>query len=118
MASNQDTELNELLDKFVRVRLVQMGGVDLNIYQFDPLLSWALFFMNGDKTIYGRYGTASPNTKRNRKDSNPSHSSEGLGAALRRARRASERAATGGERKTLLTVQWHTARQRSHDPSP
>ncbi len=60
MASNHDAELDALLDKFVRVRLVQMGGVDLNVYQFDPLLSWSLFFMNGDKTIYGRFGTASP----------------------------------------------------------
>ena len=35
MAANQDPELSALLDRFVRVRLVQMGGVDLNIYQFD-----------------------------------------------------------------------------------
>lgn len=62
-----------------------MGGVDLSLFQFDPFLSWSVFMMNGDKTIYGRYGTASPQTKRADLDSNPNHSSAGLAAALRRA---------------------------------
>ena len=100
MAANQDPELSALLDRFVRVRLVQMGGVDLNIYQFDPLLSWALFFMNGDKTIYGRFGTASPKAKRSEKDSNRNHTMAGMKAALTGALKlheqyASDRAAMG-----------------------
>jgi len=69
----------------VRVRLVQMGGVDLNIFQFDPLLSWSLFFMNGNKTIYGRFGTASPQAKRSKKDSNDNHTLTGMKAALKGA---------------------------------
>jgi hypothetical protein len=85
LASNQDRELGALLDGFVRVRLVQMGGVDLNVYQFDPLLSWSLFFMNGDKTIYGRFGTASPQAKRSERDSNSSHTLAGMKAALQAA---------------------------------
>ena len=62
-----------------------MGGVDLSVFQFDPLLSWAVILMNADKTIYGRYGTAHPKTKRNKVDSNPSHSLAGMTAALRKA---------------------------------
>ena len=82
-----DAELTALLDKFVRVRLVQMGGVDLELYQFDPLLSWSLFFMNGNKTIYGRFGTASPQANRNKRDSNNNHTMAGLKAALKGALR-------------------------------
>ncbi len=85
MAANQASELEALLDKFVRVRLVQMGGVDLNIFQFDSLLSWSLFFMNGDKTIYGRFGTASPQANRSKRDSNDSHTLTGMRAALKGA---------------------------------
>ena len=85
LADPTDPELEKLLEKFVRVRLVQMGGVDRTIFQFDPFLSWSLFFMNGDKTIYGRFGRAHPKTKRNRKDSNPNHTLDGLKAALQRA---------------------------------
>lgn len=85
MTGAGDSELKQLLDSFVRVRLIQMGGVDLSVFQFDPFLTWAVFMMNGDRTIYGRYGTASPRTKRDRKDSNPNHSLAGLKAALRRA---------------------------------
>jgi hypothetical protein len=85
LTANPQPELGSLLEQFVRVRLVQMGGVDLSVFQFDPLLSWSVFFMNADKTIYGRYGSASPATRRSEKDSNPNHSPAGLEAALRRA---------------------------------
>ena len=85
MASQSDDELRGLADQFVCVRLVQMGGVDLAIYQFDPFLTWSVFFMNGDKTIYGRFGTASPKAKRSVTDSNPNHTLAGLKAALRKA---------------------------------
>jgi len=85
LAAQNDPELKALLDKFVKVRLVQMGGVDLEIFQFDPLLSWSLFFMNGDKTIYGRFGTASPQAKRSKRDSNNNHTMAGLKAALKNA---------------------------------
>jgi len=62
-----------------------MGGVDLATFQFDPFLSWAVFFMNPDKTIYGRFGRAHPKTKRDKTDSNPNHTVAGLKAALTRA---------------------------------
>ena len=86
-----DPALKQLMDQFVCVRLVQMGGVDLSIYQFDPFLSWSVMFLHADKTIYGRYGTAHPQAKRSRKDSNTNHTLEGLRAALR----------GGGSRPTL-----------------
>jgi len=34
-----------------------MEGVDLRLFQFDYDQTWTAFFLNGDKTIYGRYGT-------------------------------------------------------------
>lgn len=46
------------MDKFVCVRKVQMLGVDLSVFQFHGLQTWAVFFLNADKTIYGRYGTS------------------------------------------------------------
>jgi serine protease Do len=53
----QDAELQKLEQQFVCVRLVQMKGVDLRLFQFDYDQSWAAFFLNADGTIYGRYGT-------------------------------------------------------------
>ena len=41
MASQTDAELKKLTEQFVCVRRVQMGGVDLSVFQFDPFLSWA-----------------------------------------------------------------------------
>ena len=36
-----------------------MKGVDLRLFQFDYDQSWAVFFLNPDGAIYGRYGTRS-----------------------------------------------------------
>jgi len=80
-----DPALKRLMDQFVCVRLVQMGGVDLSLFQFDPFLSFAVLFMNADQTLYGRYGTASPKANRATRDSNPNHTLEGLRAALAKA---------------------------------
>ena len=85
MVAEDDPELKELTDQFVRVRVVQMGGVDLATFQFDPMLSWAIFFMNADKTIYGRYGRAHPQAKRSKSDSNPNPTIESLREATARA---------------------------------
>ncbi len=59
MAVPTDDELQGLLNQFVCVRLVQMHGVDLRRFAFDGALTWAIFFMNHDGTIYGRYGSRS-----------------------------------------------------------
>jgi len=57
VAAREDAELAKVMDKFVCVRVVQAWGMDLSQFQFDNDLNWAVFFMNADKTIYGRYGT-------------------------------------------------------------
>src|SRR5262245_59008069 len=65
------------MDKFVCVRLVQANGADLSLFQFDYDLTFAAFFMNADKTIYGRFGTRS-----DRKDAMKDMSMEGFRKAL------------------------------------
>ncbi len=59
MAVPKDAELRDLLAKFVCVRVVQMWGIDLERFQIDRVMTWAVFFLNPDGTIYGRYGTRS-----------------------------------------------------------
>ena len=61
----RDSQLSQLLDRFVCVRIIQANAMDLSLFQFDYDLTWAAFFLNADRTIYGRYGTRS---QTNRKD--------------------------------------------------
>jgi serine protease Do len=49
--------MERLLGQFVCVRAVEMEGVDLSLFQFDYDETWCAFFLNADRTIYGRYGT-------------------------------------------------------------
>lgn len=58
----QDPVIRPLLDKFVCVRVVSTNGLDLSLFQFDTDQSFAVFFLNADKTIYGRFGTRSHRT--------------------------------------------------------
>jgi len=55
----RDKQVEDLLDRFVCVRIVQANAMDLSLFQFDYDLTFAAFFMNADKTIYGRYGSRS-----------------------------------------------------------
>ena len=59
MAVPADEELKKLLKQFVCVRVVQMWGADLTQFQFDGTLTWAVFFLNANGTLYGRYGSRS-----------------------------------------------------------
>jgi hypothetical protein len=59
---NSDPVLRPLLDRFVRVRVVGTNGLDLSLFQFDTDQSFAVFLLNGDGTIYGRFGTRSHRT--------------------------------------------------------
>jgi hypothetical protein len=43
------------MDKFVCVRVVEGWGLDLSLFQFDYWLTWAVFLMNSDRAIYGRF---------------------------------------------------------------
>jgi hypothetical protein len=56
---DQNERLQAALDKFVRVRVVSANGLDLSLFQFDTDQSFAVFMLNADGTIYGRYGTRS-----------------------------------------------------------
>ncbi len=54
-----DPKLRPLLEKFVRVRIISANGLDLSLFQFDTDQSFAVFLLNADGAIYGRYGTRS-----------------------------------------------------------
>jgi len=54
-----DFESQKLLEQFVRVRVVQGNALDLSLFQFDTDLTFAAFFLNADRTVYGRFGTRS-----------------------------------------------------------
>ena len=55
--ARRDPQIEDLLAKFVCVRLVQANNLDLTRFQFDYDLTFAAFFLNADGKIYGRYGT-------------------------------------------------------------
>ncbi len=59
----RDPVIRTLLEKFVCVRVVSTNGLDLSLFQFDTDQSFAVFFLNADKTIYGRFGTRSHRTE-------------------------------------------------------
>ncbi len=59
---NEDAVVKPLLSKFVLVRVVSTNGLDLSLFQFDTDQSSAVFMLNADETIYGRYGTRSHHT--------------------------------------------------------
>jgi hypothetical protein len=54
-----DPLVQELMQKFVCVRIVQANGLDLSLFGHDYDLSFAAYFLNPDKTIYGRFGSRS-----------------------------------------------------------
>jgi serine protease Do len=61
--AERDATIQKLLEQFVCVRVVHANGMDLSLFQFDYDQSWAAFFLNADRTIYGRYGTRSHRTE-------------------------------------------------------
>jgi len=63
VARRGDPKLKELMERFVCVRIVRMRDADLSLFQFDWDLSWAVFFLNADGTIYGRYGSRDGNSR-------------------------------------------------------
>lgn len=58
-----DPILKPLLEKFVCVRVVSTNGLDLSLFQYDTDQSFAVFMLNSDKVIYGRFGTRSHRTE-------------------------------------------------------
>ncbi len=57
-----DPVIRPLLEQFVCVRIVGTNGLDLDTFQYDTDQSFAMFMLNADKTVYGRFGTRSHRT--------------------------------------------------------
>lgn len=49
--------LAPLADQFICARIINANTFDLSLFQFDYDVSFAAMFFNGDRTIYGRFGT-------------------------------------------------------------
>lgn len=60
---DNDPVIKPLLQQFVCVRVVGTNGLDLDTFQYDTDQSFAVFMLNADKTIYGRFGTRSHRTE-------------------------------------------------------
>jgi serine protease Do len=76
-----DIRIEDLLKKFVCVRLVKANDLDLTLFQFDYDLTFAALFMNADRTIYGRFGSRS-DQKQAEKDISLEGFRKALAAAL------------------------------------
>src|ERR1043165_6663430 len=76
-----EPELQPLLDKFVRVRVINANALDLSLFQFDYDLSFSTMFFNGDGTVYGRYGSWTH--QKNSQDKTTAGFKKALEAALR-----------------------------------
>jgi len=59
---DKDPTIRPLLEQFVCVRQVSTNGLDLSLFQYDTDQSFAVFMLNADGTIYGRFGTRSHRT--------------------------------------------------------
>lgn len=57
MADQPTPEIADLLDRFERVRVIDLSTIDLERYRFDFDLTFSVLFMNPDGTIYHRYGS-------------------------------------------------------------
>lgn len=79
--AHDDPKIRELLDQFVCVRVIKTNGLDLTLFQSDFDQSFAVFLMNGDRTIYGRYGTR-PETQSQETEMSLDGFAETLRAAL------------------------------------
>lgn len=77
---DRDPVIRPLLEQFVCVRLVSTNGLDLSLFQYDTDQSFAVFMLNAENAIYGRFGTRS-----HRSEWIGDVSLEGLAEALRGA---------------------------------
>ena len=59
---DENPRIKALLPQFECVRVVSTNGLDLSLFQFDYDQSFAVFMLNADGTIYGRFGTRSDHT--------------------------------------------------------
>lgn len=87
------------MSKFVAARIIQANAMDLALFQFDYDMSFAVTFLNADRTVYGRYGTRDGNEEA----ADDEISMEGLAAAMQGA--LALHAGYPGNRKTLAGKQ-------------
>jgi serine protease Do len=104
-----DFELQKLMEQFVRVRIVQGNALDLSVFQFDTDLTFAAFFLNADRTVYGRFGSRSEQ-KRADKDITMEGFREAMAGALELHRNyPTNKSALAG--KQTLPVKFKTPEQ-------
>ena len=60
---DQDPVIRPLLEQFICVRQVSTNGLDLSQFQYDTDQSFAVFMLNADGSVYGRFGTRSHRTE-------------------------------------------------------
>jgi len=74
----ESVELTPLMNRFVRVRVINANALELSLFQFDYDLSFTTLFFNGDGTVYGRYGSWShQKDSQNRATASFKHALEG-----------------------------------------
>lgn len=49
-------EIRDAAEKYVRLRLSNMRGLDLNVFDFDYDLTWAALFITSEGKVLGRFG--------------------------------------------------------------
>jgi predicted metalloprotease with PDZ domain len=90
--------------QFVLLRIGNMRGVDLELFEFDYDLTWMAFFLDGNERILGRFGG------RPAEDANKYHSLEGLRFALAAALQRHRQAPAGQlAKRTPRTVEEYPA---------
>ncbi len=95
---DQDEILRPLLEQFICVRQVSTNGLDLSLFQFDTDQSWAMFLLNADGTIYGRFGTRSHRTEWQGDVSVPGMAEALIGALELHSNYPANKAALAGKR--------------------
>jgi len=64
--------------QFVGVRVIQANAMDLSLFQFDYDMSFAVHFLNADRTVYARYGSR----RGNEEEADDEMSLEGLAETM------------------------------------
>ena len=57
-----DSRIAGAARQFVLLRLTNMRGVDLDLFEFDYDLTWMAFFLNAEGKVYGRFGGRDPDS--------------------------------------------------------
>jgi hypothetical protein len=57
-----DSRIAGAARQFVLLRLTNMRGVDLDLFEFDYDLTWMAFFLNAEGNVYGRFGGRDPDS--------------------------------------------------------